>query len=133
MVRMSVVYEGDLRCRLTHGPSGAQILTDAPADNQGKGGAFSPTDLVCAALASCMATTMGIGARARGIALEGLRVEVSKEMSAQPPRRIARIAVTVLFPSGMSEEHRATMRRVGEACPVHRSLHPDVVVDVEYR
>ena len=84
MVKVTVEYRGDLHCVAKHGPSGAALETDAPVDNQGKGEAFSPTDLVGAALGSCMATIMGIYARANGIPLEGMRLEVTKEMTPSP-------------------------------------------------
>ena len=98
MVKISIDYMGGLRCSAEHGPSGDTLTTDAPADNQGKGEAFSPTDLVATALGTCMATIMGIYARGREIPLEGMSVEVSKEMTPAPPRRIARLAVTINVP-----------------------------------
>ena len=79
-VPIEAVYEGDLRCRATHGPSKAELLTDAPVDNQGKGESFSPTDLVATALGTCIATTMGIFAKRHEIDLRGMRVSVKKEM-----------------------------------------------------
>lgn len=87
MVQMKIEYTGDLRCRATHGPSGSQIETDAPADNHGKAERFSPTDLVGAALASCIATTLGIVALRKGWNLRGMRVEVEKDMTTSPPRK----------------------------------------------
>ena len=91
MVRMEAVYEGDLHTSCRHGPSGAQLATDAPVDNQGRGESFSPTDLLVTALGSCMMTIMGIAARDRGWAMEGARVSPEKHM-AEEPRRVARIA-----------------------------------------
>ncbi len=133
MVESRVAYEGALRCRLTHGPSGSEISTDAPVDNQGRGEAFSPTDLVGAALGSCILTTMGIVAQRRSIRLEGATAKVVKEMTAQLPRRIDRLAVVVTLPAALSAADRETLRRAGEACPVHRSLHPDVKIDVTFK
>ncbi len=101
MVKIDVTYEGALHCRLKHGPSGMEISTDAPKDNLGKGEAFSPTDLVAAGLASCMLTTMGIVAQRRSINIEGTRAEVSKEMTAAPPRRIARLGVIIEMVKGI--------------------------------
>ena len=80
MVKMKIVYEGQLRCVLTHEPSGSVIQTDAPKDNMGKGEAFSPTDLVAAGLGSCMLTMMGMTAARHNIDLKGATVDVSKEM-----------------------------------------------------
>ncbi|HEY9247748.1 MAG TPA: OsmC family protein, partial [Rariglobus sp.] len=82
MVKISGEYQGDLHCVATHEPSGASLMTDAPKDNQGRGEAFSPTDLVATALATCIATTMALVARKHGVELKGLRYEVTKEMSA---------------------------------------------------
>ena len=81
MVNMSAVYSGDLRCRVTHAPSGTALETDAPKDNMGKGECFSPTDLVAAALAACTLTTMAIVAKRDGVPFEGARAEVVKEMA----------------------------------------------------
>ncbi len=126
MVKSVTVYEGGLHCAIEHGPSGSRIATDAPVDNMGKGEAFSPTDLVGAALASCIATTMAIVADRKGIDLRGMRVEAVKEMSADTPRRIARLAVEVHLPISRSADPEGLLERAGRGCPVHRSLHPDV-------
>ncbi|MFM7109189.1 MAG: OsmC family protein, partial [Planctomycetaceae bacterium] len=89
MVKISTSYEGGLRCRATHGPSGTTLVTDAPVDNHGKGESFSPTDLVATAFGACMMTVMGIVAERHGVNLAGMTVETEKVMTAQPPRRIA--------------------------------------------
>lgn len=133
VVRIEAVYEGDLRTRARHGPSGAGVVTDAPKDNEGRGEAFSPTDLVAAALATCMLTIMGIAARRRGIVLEGARAAAEKHMAQGPERRIARLDVAFEMPAGLSAEDRAVLERAARACPVHRSLHPDVQVDLAFR
>ncbi len=132
MVEIRAVYEGELRCRLTHGPSGQQVITDAPVDNHGKGEAFSPTDLVAAALGSCMLTVMGIVAARHRIDLAGTSVRVLKEMVNQPVRRIGRLAVTITFPRAYAEEQRALLERTALTCPVHHSLHPDVDAPVAF-
>lgn len=132
MVEMLVEYEGDLHCRLRHGPSGAEINTDAPLDNQGKGEAFSPTDLVGAAMGSCMATTMGIVARRHGIDLKGMKVRVVKEMIADPYRRIGRLGVTIEMPRPLPQDQRTLMKQTALTCPVHRSLRPEVKIDVRF-
>ncbi len=126
MVEMKIEYTGELRCRATHGPSGCQIETDAPADNHGKAERFSPTDLVGAALASCIATTLGIVALRKGWDLRGMRVDVSKEMTSSPPRKIARLPVSLWMPSAMSDEDRILVENTARSCPVHRSLSPEV-------
>src|SRR6185503_15174463 len=101
-----MVYEGGLHCRLTHGPSGATLPTDAPKDNMGKGEAFSPTDLVATALGTCMLTTMGIVAQRHNIDMSGARVRVTKEMVTQPTRRIGRLGVEIVMPRAVGEEDR---------------------------
>jgi len=124
MVKATIQYEGGLHCVATHGPSGAQLGTDAPVDNQGKGESFSPTDLVAVALGTCMATIMGIYAQRHGIELKGMKIEVTKEMSPTAPRRIARLASDIWLPAGVKED--SSLERAALTCPVHHSLHPDI-------
>ena len=133
MVRMQVEYRGALRCTARHEPSGTVIETDAPVDNCGKGERFSPTDLVGAALASCIATTLGIVAQRKGWNLDGLRVEVAKAMTTEGPRRIARLPVVVHMPAGVPPECREEAERIARTCPVHRSLHPDVDAPIDVK
>ncbi len=130
MVKMSVVYQGDLHCELTHGPSNSKIQTDAPKDNMGRGECFSPTDLVGAALASCIITTMAIVAKRDGMPFEGARAEVQKEMNLDP-RRIGALPVKVYLSKAIPESYRAKLEHVAHACPVHKSLHPDVKLPIE--
>lgn len=132
MVQMKVDYQGDKLCSLTHGPSGAQIQTDAPTDNGGRGSKFSPTDLMGAALGSCILTTMDILAAKDGrqINLTGATAEVGKEMSG-PPRRISRLEVKIMMPAGIKSSDRAFLSEIAHACPVARSLHPDLKVDAQ--
>jgi uncharacterized OsmC-like protein len=130
MVKVSIQYQGGLHCQARHGPSGATLETDAPVDNRGKGEAFSPTDLVATALGTCMATIMGIYAGGKGIPLEGMRLEVTKEMTQSPPRRIARLATDIWLPAGLARN--AALEQAALACPVHRSLHPDVEKPVNF-
>ena len=132
MVEIDAVYEGNLHCRVIHGPSGQPITTDAPKDNQGEGAAFSPTDLVAAALGSCVLTTMGLVARRHGIDLTGARAHVTKEMVSQPNRRIGRLSVTITFPRRYDEAQRTLLERTAMACPVHHSIHPEIEVPVQF-
>ncbi len=132
MVKIDIVYEGQLHCALTHAPSGDVISTDAPKDNMGKGEAFSPTDLVAAALGSCMLTVMGIAAGKHALDLKGMKAEVVKEMVTAPVRRIGTVTVTIHMPSGLSANHRTMLENAAHACPVHKSLHPDVAVPVQF-
>ncbi len=126
MVEIQVTYEGELRCRAVHGPSGAELVTDAPVDNHGRGESFSPTDLVATALGSCMLTIMAIAAEARGWDLRGTRVTVVKEMVADPRRRIARLVVRVRTPRPFDPEARRVLESAALGCPVQMSL-PDTV------
>lgn len=132
MVKMHMLYEGGLRCRLTHGPSGDQIATDAPVDNMGKGEAFSPTDLAAAALGSCILTVMGIAAQRHQINLDGATADVEKEMIAQPVRRIGKISVKIKMPKGISPADRQLLEHTGRHCPVHKSLHPDIEIPIVF-
>ncbi|MEI7998804.1 MAG: OsmC family protein [Candidatus Omnitrophota bacterium] len=126
MVKMNVVYEGNLRCRLTHEQSASVIVTDAPKDNMGKGEAFSPTDLVASALASCLVTVMAIAAGKYNIDLQGLKVDIRKDMIISPVRRIGTINVDVHMPKGIPKDKRPLLENIAFNCPVHKSLHPDV-------
>ncbi|HOI41872.1 MAG TPA: OsmC family protein [Elusimicrobiales bacterium] len=123
-------YIGDERVRLTHGPSGAVIITDLPPDNGGKGRMFSPTDLFASSLASCVLTIMAKVAARDGIPFEGASIAIVKEMS-ENPRRVARFAARVKLPSGLPPAQRSKLMACVKACPVHRSLHPDIKVDFE--
>ena len=127
MVQIDGRYEGQLRCRVEHEPSGNTLDTDAPKDNEGRGESFSPTDLVATALGSCMVTIMGIYAKRHDLDLEGTRFRVQKSMNADP-RRIGKLEVEILVPHDPGEKHRAALERAALSCPVHRSLHPDIEI-----
>lgn len=126
MVSISVQYTGDLHCDAVHGPSNAKIATDAPTDNKGKGEAFSPTDLVATALATCMSTTMGIKAQELGVDLRGMTVSVQKEMSRDAPRRIIGLPSEVHIPLPKNSPHREVLERTALNCPVHKSLPVEI-------
>ena len=133
MVEVRAVYEGGLRCRVTHGPSGQGFVTDAPVDNHGRGEAFSPTDLVAAALGSCILTVMGIVAERHQIELAGTTVQVKKEMVNEPVRRIGSLVVAVTFPRAYPESHRQLLERTALSCPVHHSLHPQLHAPIVFQ
>ncbi len=121
MVTISVEYTGGLHCAALHGPSGSRLETDAPSDNQGKGEAFSPTDLVGTALATCILTTMAIVAERHGLELRGSTASVTKEMS-DKPRRIGRLTTEVHIPLPANHPQRELLEKTAIGCPVHRSL-----------
>ena len=128
-----IIYKGGLRTEATHLQSGTVIQTDAPTDNQGKGERFSPTDLVTAALGTCMVTTMAIKAKSMNIELDGTRLDVTKVMVSDP-RRIGKIIVHVFFPAGLAldDKQKEFLERTARTCPVERSLHPDVELDMQF-
>jgi putative redox protein len=132
MVNIQIEYQGDLHCKATHGPSGVELLTDAPKDNHGRGEAFSPTDLVATALGACTLTIMGIMARTSNIDITGATAAVEKEMTATPPRRIQRLTVRIHVPHAPGSEDKEKLERAVRTCPVHKSLHPDVQIPIEF-
>lgn len=126
MVKISVEYTGLLHCDATHGPSQSHLETDAPADNKGKGEAFSPTDLVATALGTCMSTTMGIRAQEVGLDLRGMTVSIEKEMSKDAPRRIIALPSEVHIPLPPDSPHRELLEKTALNCPVHKSLPSEI-------
>jgi uncharacterized OsmC-like protein len=132
MVTINIRYEGGLRCAATHGPSGQKLHTDAPVDNHGRGESFSPTDLVATALGSCMATIMGIAAERHQIDLRGMEIEVTKEMSSDAPRRIAKLATKIKVPLPPDHPQRALLENAALTCPVHKSLSAEMEKPVDF-
>jgi putative redox protein len=128
MVQIQLSYEGDLHCSAVHMPSGNVLVTDAPLDNSGRGQAFSPTDLLATALGSCMATVIGIVAKRKEIAVEGMTVTVRKFMSDDQPRRIKRLELDLSIPLPASHADRKLLESAARGCPVHHSIHPDIEV-----
>ena len=128
MPTIKTVYQGNLRTEATHLQSGTAILTDAPTDNNGKGEAFSPTDLVASALGSCMMTIMGMVAQRNDIDLQNSEMQITKVMSAEAPRRIARIEINCRMhtKSALSDDNKTKLIRAAHTCPVALSLHPDI-------
>lgn len=122
-----VIYKGGLRTSCEHVRSGDVFLTDAPVDNNGKGEAFSPTDTVATALASCMLTMMGIKANADhvDVDLTNSSVEITKYMAANP-RRISKIEANLTLPSGVSDKDKKILEHTAHTCPVLYSLHPEI-------
>jgi len=137
MLTIAARYAGNKKCDLTHptaeGP-GKHLRTDAPKDIGGDASAFSPTDMVAAGLVSCILTTIAMWGERNGIDITGATATVEKHMSQPPsPRRIARLPVVVHLPAGVPVEMRERLEKVGHACPVHASLHPEVDAPIDYR
>jgi len=124
-------YLGNKRVRLVHGPSGAELLVDAPRDNAGRGAFFSPTDLLAAAWGACGMIVMGIVAERSGIDLSGMSMRVEKEMRNEP-RRIGALSLELHLPAGLPEEHRKKLEAAARACPVGLSLDPGISLEVRF-
>ena len=127
-----VIYEDNLRTRMTHLYSGTEVLSDAPLDNQGLAQSFSPTDMVATSLGSCMMTIMGIKARDMNLDLKGTEIEITKVM-ASDPRRISEIHATIKFPANnFSDKDKTILENAAKACPVAKSLHPDIKQEIKF-
>ena len=124
MVEIEARYDGSKKCSLVH-QEGATLQTDAPKDIGGEASAFSPTDLVAGALASCVLTTIAMYGEKHGLTLDGMTAKIGKTMTASP-RRIGSLPLTVHLPASVAEDFRPHIERVAYACPVHASLHPDI-------
>ncbi|HET7116580.1 MAG TPA: OsmC family protein [Hanamia sp.] len=127
----SLIYKGNLRCEAVHLQSKSTIETDAPTDNHGKGERFSPTDLLCVSLATCMLTTMGIKAADLNVDITNSRAEVTKHM-ASDPRRVIKVEVAVSLPKKINEKERLILEKTGNNCPVAKSVHPDIDLVLSY-
>jgi uncharacterized OsmC-like protein len=127
-----VLYQGELRTTCTHLASGNTFITDAPTDNHGKGEAFSPTDLVATALATCMLTVMGIKANQKGINMDGAKATIHKIMG-NNPRRISEVEITIYMPQhNYTDEEKSILEHTARTCPVAQSLHQDLVQTVVF-
>ncbi len=132
MVSMDIVYEGNTKCEATH-ESGAVVGTVAPKDIGGDGDLFSPTDLVGAALGTCILTTVAMWAQRNGMDLTNATAHVTKEMRTEAPRRIARLVTTITIPAGaIHEDQRERAEQIAHSCPVHKSLHPEIELPIEF-
>ncbi|MGZ3690534.1 MAG: OsmC family protein [Pseudobdellovibrio sp.] len=132
MVRMSAIYTGEKHCTAKHEPSQSLLDTDAPKDNQGKGEAFSPTDLIATALGTCMLTTMAIQGEPQGIDLKRSRLSIEKEMASNP-RRVASLKTVIEMPASVPLDKRKFLEDAALNCPVKASLHPSMQIPVEFR
>jgi uncharacterized OsmC-like protein len=132
VVTITGEYQGELHCTAVHGPSGNALSTDAPKDNKGRGAAFSPTDLVATAFATCIATTMAIVARNHGVEIDGIRYEVTKEMAPDAPRRISCLAARMWMPASARKVPAGVLEQAANNCPVHKSIDPSVRRIIEF-
>ena len=129
----TVTYDTNLRTTCLHLQSGSSFETDAPSDNKGQGARFSPTDLIATGLGACLITTMGIKAETMDIKLDGAKVDVTKVMMSEP-RRIGKIVIAVTMPAlNLDDKTKEILERVGRTCPVERSLHPDMELDISFQ
>ena len=132
MVKISGIYEGTLKVRLEHEPSGVSIVSSAPKDNQGLGDSFSPTDLLATALLSCKLTLMGIEARRRNIDIIGTEGIVEKHMVADPFRRVGKLVVNIQVKGVVAEEDKKALRYVADNCPVRKSISDNIELEIRY-
>jgi len=121
-----------LHSEAVHTQSGTALQTDAPLDNGGRGESFSPTDLVAAALGTCMTTTMDLYAKRNGLNIDGAKAVVVKQMTSKPVRRIGRLEVVVTVPLPANHPQRAALEKVALNCPVQKSLNPDIEIPVTF-
>ncbi len=133
MVEIKFDYLGNFRCESTHGPSASKLITDAPLDNFGKGEAYSPTDLVATALVTCIITTMAIAGKKHGVLLDGAKGRVEKHMTQSSPRRIGKLIAEIEIPLPLTHSFRPQLEAAAHACPVHKSLHPEVELKIDIR
>lgn len=131
MATVETIYVGGFRTENIHVQSGTKILTDAPTDNQGKGEAFSPTDLLATSLGTCMLTTMAIKTAKDNIDLDGAKCSITKIMAANP-RRVSEIAVKLSFPKEYTEEQKKQLEEIALTCPVYLSLSESLVKTVDF-
>jgi uncharacterized OsmC-like protein len=133
LATVQTTYIGDLRTESIHLQSGSKLITDAPTDNQGRGEAFSPTDLVATAYGACVFTIMGIAAKTHGFSIEGATVETSKVMGTDPRRIVELITQFTFPPNGYSAKHKKILELAAKECPVYNSLHPDLKKTVTFK
>ena len=127
----SIIYTGNLRCEAKHLQSGTTMESDAPTDNRGKGERFSPTDLLCVSLGTCILTTMAIKSNDMGVDLTKSRADITKHMLSDP-RRVGKIDVMIHLPEIGLERDKKVLEKTGDNCPVMKSIHPDIEVNIVF-
>ena len=131
MNKLEIKYQGDLRTTATHLDSGSKISTDAPKDNHGLGETFSPTDMVCSALASCILTIMAIAVEKNNVDIKNTIAIVKKTMG-NNPRRIIKIEINLTFPKKYDLKTRSILQKAANNCPVHHSLSEKTEKDISF-
>ena len=131
MNTFEIKYKGDLRTTAIHLDSGSEISTDAPKDNHGLGETFSPTDMVCTALASCILTIMAIAVEKDNIDIKGTTAVVKKTMGTNP-RRIAKIDIVLTFPREYDQKTKTVLESAAYNCPVHHTLSETVEKNISF-
>lgn len=132
MVEITATYDGNLRCTATHGPSGANLVTDAPVDNHGKGESFSPTDLLAVSMLTCIMTIIAIRADSKSISVAGMTGRIEKIMAASP-RRIGKLVIVITMPSRIGMEDRAWLIQEGCDCPICVSVSEQMELDITFQ
>jgi putative redox protein len=133
MVKIEIEYLGDLMCEVTHSPSGNKFFTDAPLDNQGQARYISPTDLLAASIGSCVATIMGIKAKANNIEIKGMKILTFKEMINTPFRRVNKLTLEIIFPNKLNNKDFELLSNVVKVCPVTKSLLPEIELEYSFK
>lgn len=132
MPTSKITYKGDLRTECIHVKSSTQIITDAPTDNCGKGEAFSPTDMLSTSLVSCMFTIMAIKADKNGFKFESAEADMQKIMG-ESPRRVSEIIINVKMPKlNYTDEQKKILEDAALNCPVAKSIHPDIKLEINF-
>jgi putative redox protein len=132
MITSKIMYQGELRTETVHLASGEKLITDAPVDNNGKGQAFSPTDLLATSLGCCMLTIMGIVAGRHNISIEGATVEITKIMKSEP-RRVGEVVVEFTMPgNNYSDKEKELLEHAARTCPVARSLSAELIQTIKF-
>ena len=131
MNTFEIKYKGDLRTTAIHIDSGSEISTDAPKDNHGLGETFSPTDMVCTALASCILTIMAIAVEKDNVDIKGTTAVVKKTMGIKP-RRISKIDIDLTFPREYDQKTKTILERAAYNCPVHHTLSETVEKNISF-
>ena len=132
MNTFEVEYDGNLRTTAIHLDSGSKINTDAPKDNHGLGEKFSPTDMLCSSLASCILTIMAIAVEKNGIDIKNTFATVKKTMASNP-RRISKIDIDLVFPRDYDSKIKTILERAAKNCPVHHSLSEKIEKNFSFK